>query len=312
MKKLLVTGSTGFIGRHCLNSLAAREFEVHAIFRTAPPPCPQGGIEWHQVDIVNSGEISRIMAKVRPAYLLHLAWHIVPGTWAQSGFIQNLGWVQASLELLKAFQEHGGERAVFAGSCTEYDWDYGYCTEYFTPTNPNTFYGLCKNTVQRLGEAFSQETGVSWAWGRIFFVYGPHEHPTRLVSSVIQSLLNGRNAPCTHGNQIRDYLFVQDVADALVALLASEVKGVVNLGSGVPIALKDMVHDIGKKLRLEHLIQLGALVAPPHESPLVVGRIERLQHEVKWMPKIGLDQGLDLTIKWWESQQLQKTISLET
>lgn len=301
MEKLLVTGSTGFIGRHCLNALAAREFDVHAVFRTSPPPGPQGGIEWHQADILNSGEIARIMAKVKPAYLLHLAWHIVPGKWAQSGAIQNLAWVQASLELLKAFQEHGGKRAVFAGSCTEYDWNYGYCTENFTPTNPNSFYGLCKNSVQRLGEAFSREAGVSWAWGRIFFVYGPHEQPARLVSSVIQALLNNRNAPCTHGNQIRDYLYVQDVADALVALLESEVKGAVNIGSGIPIALKDMLHIIGRKLHREHLIQLGALAAPSYESPLVVGRIERLCHEVKWTPKIDLHQGLDLTIKWWAS-----------
>ncbi len=307
MKKVLVTGGTGFIGLHCLNSLSTRDFEVHATYRTTHPNV-QKGIEWHHTDILNIQEISSLLVKVQPTHLLHLAWYIAPGKWAGSGFSQNLGWVQSSVELLKTFQENGGERVTMAGSCTEYDWDYGYCTEDFTPTKPNTFYGLCKNSVQRLGEKFSQEMGISWAWGRIFFVYGPHEHPTRLVSSVIQSLLNGEIASCTHGKQIRDYLFVQDVADALVALLASDVKGVVNIGSGTPISLKEVVQLIGRKLHREELIQLGALPTPSYESPLVVGRIERLLNEVKWMPKVGWEQGLDLTIKWWESQLRENVI----
>ena len=189
-----------------------------------------------------------------------------------------------------------------AGSCTEYDWNYGYCSEYVTPTTPNTFYGLCKNTVQRLGESFCQDTGISWAWGRIFFVYGPHEHPKRLVSSVILSLLKDEIASCTHGKQIRDYLFVQDVANAFVSLLECEVKGVVNIGSGDPIALKNIVQLIAEKLNKEHLVQMGAIPAPSHETPLVVGRNERLVREVNWVPQVNWERGLDLSIQWWKSQ----------
>src|SRR5207245_614301 len=83
----------------------------------------------------------------------------------------------------------------------------------------------CKLALASLLEAYAGQTGLSQAWARIFFLYGPREHPKRLVSSVIRSLLRGERARCSHGQQIRDYLHVEDAAGALVALLESEVTG---------------------------------------------------------------------------------------
>jgi len=198
MKKVLVTGATGFIGQYCLPLLLERGFEVHAVTSKDLDEA-ESDIYWYRADLLDSEQAKRVMAKVKPSHLLHLAWHTVPGEYWTS--TENLRWVQASLDLLQNFVSHGGYRVVMAGTCAEYDWKWGFCSEDTTPLTPETLYGVCKHSLQSMLDAFSKQTGLSSAWGRIFFVYGPHEHPGRLVSSVIRSVLKGEPAHCSHCKQ---------------------------------------------------------------------------------------------------------------
>ena len=128
-----------------------------------------------------------------------------------------------------------------AGSCAEYDWSrVAVCHERSSPladeAGTATPYAACKIAMQRSLEEFGRAHGLSSAWGRIFFQYGPGEHRERLVASVIVNLLEGREARCTHGRQIRSFLHVEDAGAAFAALLASSVQGPVNVGSGERIA----------------------------------------------------------------------------
>lgn len=298
MNKVLLTGATGFIGRHCLSSLLANGYEVHAV-SCRPRPEDPSGVHWHQADLLNPARVSELMADVRPSHLLHLAWFAVPGKYWTSP--ENLRWVQASLDLLRGFARHGGRRVVMAGTCAEYDWRYGYCAERVTPLAPSTLYGTCKHSLQLMSDAFAQQAELDAAWGRIFFLYGPHENPNRLVASVVRAVLSGEPAPCSHGNQLRDFLYVQDVADAFVALLDSGVSGAVNIGSGRPVALRDVVYKIAGKVERQDLIQLGALTAPANEPPMLVADVSRLSDEVGWSPGYDLDLGLEQTINWWKN-----------
>jgi nucleoside-diphosphate-sugar epimerase len=300
LKRILLTGASGFIGRHCTASLRSRGYEVHAVTSASPPEAPEG-VRWHRVDLLDPAQIGAVVGAVEPTHLLHLAWYVAPGSFISSP--ANLAWVQASLELLRQFSEHGGQRVVMAGSGYEYDWTAEQpCTEAHTPTIPNTFYGVCKQALCELVTAYSGVAGISSAWGRIFFLYGPHEHPDRLVSSIIRSLLRGEPARCSHGRQIRDYLYVGDVASALVALLDSEVQGPVNIASGRPIALKDLATTIGERLRRPELIALGAIPARANDAPVVVADTTRLNLEVGWQPSYDLEAGLGETIRWWAEQ----------
>jgi nucleoside-diphosphate-sugar epimerase len=244
------------------------------------------------------------MGEVQPAHLLHFAWFTTPGEYWTAR--ENLDWVWASLDLLQAFEEHGGKRVVMAGTCAEYDWRYGYCSEQITPLAPATLYGTCKHSLQIVLDTFARQTGLSAAWGRIFFLYGPHEHPSRLISSVIISLLKGEPARCSHGNQIRDFLYVEDVADAFAALLESNVTGPVNVASGCPIALRDIIYKIAEKIDRRDLIQLGVLPVSVHEPHLLLADVGRLTNEVGWLPKYNLDRGLEQTIAWWRSYLIEK------
>jgi len=141
---------------------------------------------------------------------------------------------------------------------------------------------------------------LSSAWGRIFFLYGPHEHSDRLVPSVILSVLKGKPAPCSHGNQVRDFLYVEDVASAFVTLLESSVQGPVNIGSGHPVSLKEVVNRIGEMVGAPDLIRIGEKAAPQGDPSLLTADTRRLREDVKWIARYGLEAGLDQTIQWWK------------
>ena len=302
MRRVLLTGASGFLGRHCLSALLLRGYEVHAVASPnhAPPAGPSEAL-WHRADLLDRVETSALLVEIRPTHLLHCAWYAAPGKyWTAT---ENFRWVGAGQHLLKAFAGQGGQRVVGVGSCAEYDWSDGQCSELTTPLNPATTYGECKHAFQILLTAFSKQAKLSAAWGRLFLLYGPREPATRLVASVIQSVLQGQPALSTHGRQIRDFLYVQDAADALVALLDSNVEGAVNIASGKPVSVAEVIREIADQLERPNLVQLGALPAAENEPPLVLADVARLRDEVGWSPRYDLASGLAETINWWRLQQ---------
>ena len=243
------------------------------------------------------------MDTVQPTHLLHLAWFVVPGRLITAA--ENFDWVMSSLQLLQRFADLGGGRALMCGSAYEYDWRYGYCSEELTPRGPTTVYGACKSALYEMASAMSEQRQLT-AWSRPFFLYGPREHPDRLVASVARKLLRDEPAPTSHGRQIRDYLHVQDVADALVAILTSDMVGPVNIGSGVPVTIGEVVQTVGRLIGREDLVQLGALAARANDAPMVVADPTRLRSELGWQPQFGLSDGLADTIAWWRQQAAQQ------
>jgi len=297
-RRVLLTGASGFVGRAAIAPLIRAGFEVHAIARRqidAPAP-----VTWHVADLFDQDQMQRLLQAIAPSDLLHFAWYAEPGKYWTAR--ENLDWLGASLALLQAFGRNGGRRVVMAGTCAEYDWHHGLCVENSTPLAPNTLYGTCKHALQTVLGAYCRQYRLSSAWGRIFFPYGAHEHPARLVPSVIGALLAGRPALCTSGEQVRDFIHVGDVASAFVALLGSDIEGAVNIGSGQGVAVKDVAMRIGEQLGRPDLVRLGARPVPQDEPPLLIADVRRLEVELGWRPTTSLDHGLAATIDWWRAE----------
>jgi len=248
------------------------------------------------VDLLEPDAAARLVDEVRPTHLLHLAWYAEPGAFWESP--ENARWLDASVRLLDAFAASGGRRAVVAGTCAEYDWSGdGVLAERSTPLAPRSAYGAAKNALRLAAE----ELPFALGWGRVFFLYGPHEDPRRLVASVARSLLAGEPARTTDGRQLRDFLHVADAGDAFAALLDSGVEGAVNIGSGEGVAVAEVVERLAALTGRPDLVQLGALAAPPDEPPQLVADAGRLRDEVGWRPARSLDDGLRETVEWWRA-----------
>lgn len=298
-KRVIVTGASGFIGRQTIPLLIQKGYHVHGVYIGDAPYLPKQ-IHQHPINILEPTQIQKLMDEIKPTHLLHFAWDATPGKYWTSP--KNLDWVKASIDLLHYFALNGGKRLVMAGSCAEYDWSNGLCDETHTPLKPSTLYGTCKAALSHMMLAYAKQSNISAAWGRIFFLYGPHEYPVRLVPDVIRSLLINRHAKCTHGNQIRDFLHVKDVADAFATLLDSELTGPINIASGQPITLKEITQTIATYLDAPNSIEYGAIPAPPNEPPKILANTTRLNHELGWSPKYSIQEGLQQTIKWWEQE----------
>ena len=294
-RRVLLTGGSGFIGRHCIADLQARGYEVHST--TTGSAGVSDGVHWHHTDLLKDGQAAALLADVRPDSLLHLAWYAEHGKFWQA--LENLDWVRASIALLRAFIAGGGRRAVFAGSCAEYDWADGHCREDSTPLRPQGLYGVSKHAFHLIAEEAARRNGISCAWGRIFFLYGPDEQPGRLVPLMIRSQLHGERAACSGAELQRDYMYVTDVASALVALLNSPLEGAVNIGSGQATLIRAMTDHITTKCGHPELVDFPVREAAQKDAPLVVADTGRLGGELHWTPRVSLDQGLDLAIDWW-------------
>jgi nucleoside-diphosphate-sugar epimerase len=297
--RILVTGASGFLGAACIARLSEEGLDVHAV-SSKSRSSPACGVHWHRYDLLDPAQCELAIAGVKPTHLLHLAWIATPGQFWESDL--NLKWLASSVSLAQAFYARGGERAVGVGTCAEYSWVITDYSEETTPLIPETVYGRCKHAFRIALEEAATVHGRSCAWARIFFPYGPGEPPQRLIPSVIRGLLRAEPVECTAGTQVRDFVFVDDVAAALVALLKADASGSFNVGSGRPATLRDVVSVIVDQLGRADLVKFGARTAPAGDPPWVVANVAKLKRETGWEPRVSMEAGIARTIGYWRDQ----------
>jgi nucleoside-diphosphate-sugar epimerase len=305
--RVLVTGAAGFIGSHVTERLLQESHSVCAAVSSHQSAERLRGLESQllmvPVDLRNSVAVRQLISDFRPECAIHLAWYAVPGKYWSAP--DNLDCVAMSLSLAQALSEAKCRRLLAVGSCAEYDWNCGFLSEDGTPLRPRTVYGASKNATREVLGTYCEDVCMSFAWARLFCLYGPGEAPARLVPSVTCALLRGEIARCTQGNQWRDFLHVEDVASALWAVAKSDFNGAVNVASGEPVRVSEIFGKIGKVLGKPENIAPGALPLDRDQPHLIVGDIRRLSTEVGWHPSISLDDGLHQTVEWWRTRECQ-------
>jgi nucleoside-diphosphate-sugar epimerase len=290
MKKVLFTGARGFIGRRCLPLLRARGFEVHAVSSMVDSG-PDA--TWHRCNLLDPAASEALLERVRPTHLLHLAWISDPAVFWHSP--QNEDWVRCSERMLRRFYALGGLRAVSAGSCAEYAVTGAPCHEERTPVAPSSPYGRAKAALSAALAAAAGGSG--WAWTRFFHPYGPGELAARFLPAVIDGLARGAPIACTHGRQVRDFIYIDDVAEACAALLECGASGVFNVGTGEGRSLRAAADAIVAQMGGAGLLRFGERPAPAYDPPLVVADVGGIQAATGWKPRVGFDEGIRRSIE---------------
>jgi nucleoside-diphosphate-sugar epimerase len=236
--------------------------------------------------------------RIRPELCVHAAWFTTPGKYMTGR--ENLQLLDASLGLATALADAGCPRLVATGSCFEYDLELGYLDE-GSPTRPRSLFAASKAALQLLLEQLGEQAGMETAWARLFYLYGPAEDEQRLVPAVVGALLRGEPTKTTPGEQIRDYLHVDDVATAIRAIAASGTTGIVNVGSAEPVMVRDLVTTMARLAGRPELVELGAL---PYRQgdPMVVCAVNERLRATGWEPRFTLETGLEDTIGWWRDR----------
>ncbi|NOD99504.1 NAD-dependent epimerase/dehydratase family protein [Ruegeria sp. HKCCD6228] len=281
MARVLLTGATGLIGRATATALTEAGHEVVTLGRNPASDIP--------CDLLNPNATSTALETARASHLVHLAWHDGARDRWTSG--ANLDWMAATLHLVREFARTGGQRAVCAGSCAEYDWSVPELTE-TSPLHPRTLYGAAKAGTGLALCAGQDALGLSLAWARIFFVYGSGEPPGRLFGDLISNLKAGQPVDCTDGLQERDFLHVDDLARALLRVLKTDVTGPVNVASGTAIPVRDLIEEVAKQMSHPDLIRLGAIARAADDPARLAADVGRLRHEAGFVPQHDITSGV--------------------
>jgi dTDP-6-deoxy-L-talose 4-dehydrogenase (NAD+) len=272
MTTLALTGATGFVGRQILLRLLCAGHRVRIIAR--PDKIPADLRERNDVVIVETpdlfsepaGRLSEFLAGVDT--LIHAAWYVEPGKCLFSSL--NVDCLAGTLRLAEMFTAVGGRRFVGIGTCFEYDTDVGILGV-DAPLKPRTLYGACKAAAYCVLNQMLPANNVEFAWCRLFYLFGEGEDTRRLVPYVRSRLSAGEPANLSSGNQIRDYLDVQEAGHMITKIAVGAEQGAVNICSGVPVTIRQLAERIADEYGRRDLLRFGARPDNVVDPPLVVG-----------------------------------------
>jgi nucleoside-diphosphate-sugar epimerase len=300
--RVFLTGATGFIGSHLASLLAREGCEVLALVRPGADrsrlaACGDA-VRWVEGDLIDPDSFRGPVVAFRPEFCAHLAWYAVPGKYPHSPV--NLDCLAASLKLLEILDAADCPRVLVAGTCFEYDTDYGYLSEE-TVAAPRNLYAAAKHALFLTARQYQRLHGRSLCWARIFYQYGPWEDERRLVPAMIRRLLAGEPCPLTHGEQVRDFLHVEDVAAALWAAGLSGIDGPVNIGSSRPVTVRGIAEEVAAIIGRPDLLRFGAIEPPAGDPRFVCADTRRLREATGWSPSHSLPDGLRRAVDWWRA-----------
>lgn len=266
-QRVLLTGGTGFVGAQILKALKNRDAYVRLVSRnTNNTELADDICVTDDLFSENTSWWSECLQDID--IIIHSAWYVEPGKYLFSD--ENAYCLQGSLELIEAFMESEAQHFVGIGTCFEYDTDAGHLSV-DTPLKPITPYATAKVELFKALSEATQNTKKTCAWCRLFYLFGEKEHPKRLVPYLHQKLQNGLPIDLTSGQQVRDFMDVQEAGRDITLAALSHKQGPINICSGKAITVRELSEKIADEYGRRDLLNFGARDDNLVDPPVIVG-----------------------------------------
>lgn len=302
-ERVFVSGSTGFVGSYVVPRLLQDPDRTVALLWRPDTDPWRLDEEWVdrctiiRGDLGDVGALREPLADFAPDTMVHLAWDGVGPK--DRNELQQLQNIQGTLDLLRLAREVGTENWIGMGSQAEYGPHTSAIRE-TDATRPTTLYGASKLSVCHLARLFTSQQQMRYVWLRIFSTYGPKDHPRWLIPYVALRLLRGEKPELTAGRQPWDYLYVDDIARAVVAVADDiDAEGIYNVASGRVVTIRRVVERIRDLIDPELPLGFGELLYRPDQVMHLEADIGRLHRATGWSPRVDLDEGLAQTVDWY-------------
>jgi nucleoside-diphosphate-sugar epimerase len=250
MKKVLITGSTGFVGSYLIKFFLSKKYKVFALTRKN---IKNKKIQYIKMNLFNHANINRLIKNIKPDYLIHLAWEANPKKYVYSK--NNFRWLHASINLYYNFCKYGGSRALLIGTSAEHDFDHRILKEDFIIKKNHTPYSICKETFLNQAHKIAKKFNSQLIWARLFWMYGTNQKKGRLISDLIYSAKYKKKIKIKNPGNFINLLNVYDVSVALFKLFESRMTGIANIADKKNIKVIDIVNkcsDIFKNYNLNY------------------------------------------------------------
>lgn len=294
--RVLVTGATGFIGSHMVQRLIGEEAQVFALrrvglvetLRRLPAAFARYAIEWHEVDLRTYGSLAHAVSSIVPQVVLHLAAAGVTDPFLKPDAAIRAN-VYGTINLLRAVK--GQARVIVARTPGEMD--------------ALNVYAASKAAAWSFCEMYRRTEGWPLVAVMPFQVYGPRQSARALIPAAVRAALRDEDFPLTPGEQQRDWVYIDDVVEAILRVATQEaiVDETIEVGSGHIAAVSKVVEQAYRYVDGSGKPLIGVLPARPGEVQRQAANVDRTAELIGWRAKATLEEGLWETIRW-ERQQL--------
>lgn len=299
MKRAIITGATGVIGHALVKNLIQNGVETLVLCREGSKrndTVPQGSLVTRC--FCSLDELKNFQNDTGKQYdvFYHFAWENTFGGGRNDigSQTKNIGYALDAVEVAKRF---GCRKFIGVGSQAEYGRVDGVLTP-STPAFPENGYGIAKLCAGQMTRLRAQQLGLKHVWVRVLSVYGENDGAQTMVSSTVAKLKKGERAQFTKGEQLWDYLYSGDAAEAFRLIGERGIDGKCYvLGSGRAYPLKDYIKIIGKSLNAENLLEFGAIAYAEKQVMHLCADISDLTQDTGWKPKVSFEEGIRRVVK---------------
>lgn len=303
MRRVLITGGTGFVGANLARRLLRHGHEVHLLVRKCCQTWRLEGISTdvhvHEVDVEDRDGVRRIVAQVKPDWAFHLAAY---GAYPTQTGIDRMAATNllGCANLLDACADVGVESFVHTGSSSEYGYKKQAPAE-DGPLQPNSHYAITKAAASYYCQFTAVQRDLHAVTTRLYSVYGPYEAPTRLIPTLIVRGLQQQLPPLVSPRTARDFVYVDDAVDAIV-IAASRIDlprgSIFNVCSGTQIDLESVVSVARTMLGIAAPPVWSSLQQRPWDTDTWVGSPAAMERATGWRAAIEFEAGFQRTVDW--------------